>query len=254
MQLIDSHCHLDDARFDADREIILTRAANNGINTFIVPAVARSGWPKLRALAAAQSAIYPAYGLHPWFCNQHSDDDLDLLPAFLEQAVAVGECGLDGGKAGERTLTQSEQLHWFRAQLDIALAMELPVIIHACKAEDAVYREIRCRAGLTGIVHGFAGSAQQADALITQDFYLGIGSAITYPQNSRLQKVVAEMPLQRLLIESDAPDQPPHAHRGRRNEPAFLLEIVQKIATLRAQDTASIAEQCNRNARELFRL
>ncbi|PIP01703.1 MAG: TatD family deoxyribonuclease [Zetaproteobacteria bacterium CG12_big_fil_rev_8_21_14_0_65_54_13] len=253
MQLIDSHCHLDDLRFDADRAAVLTRAADHGVDTFIVPAVLRSGWPKLRDLAATyqQRTIYPAYGLHPWFCHLHSDDDLALLPDYLQQAVAIGECGLDGahGKSPEH-----EQLHWFRAQLDLALSMQLPVIIHACRAVDTVSREIRLRPGLSGVVHGFAGSAQQAGALIAQGFYLGIGSSITYAKNRRLQEIVSEMPLERLLVESDAPDQPPSTHKGRRNEPAFLLEIVRQIATLRAADTQVIADQCNRNVRELFRL
>jgi len=252
MQLIDSHCHLDDRRFDADRAGVLSRAAGHGIDIFIVPAVSRNGWPKLRELASAhQHTIYPAYGLHPWFCHLHSDDDLALLPDFLQQAIAIGECGLDGapGKSPEH-----EQLHWYRAQLDLALSMQLPVIIHACRAVDAVSREIRSRPGLTGIVHGFSGSAQQADTLIAQGFYLGIGSSITYAKNRRLQEIVSEIPLERLLIESDAPDQPPCTHKGQRNEPAFLLEIVQQIATLRAADMQVIVDQCNRNARELFRL
>jgi len=253
MQLIDSHCHLDDARFDQDRDIILTRAVNHGVDSYIVPAISRSRWPKLQNLAAIHHTIYPAYGLHPWFFLQHNDDDLDLLPLFLEQAVAVGECGLDGGRA-KSGKQQDEQLYWFRAQLDLALAMHLPVIIHAYKAVDEVCRELRRRPALTGVIHGFSGSAQQATTVITQGFYLGIGSSITYPQNKRLQSIVSEMPLERLLIESDAPDQPPYTRRGQRNEPAFLLEIVQQLATLRAADTASIADQCNRNARELFRL
>ncbi|WP_167632295.1 TatD family hydrolase [Mariprofundus ferrooxydans] len=250
MQLIDSHCHLDDVRFDQDRDIILARAADHGIDSYIVPAVSRSSWPKLQTLAATHhNTIHPAYGLHPWLCLQHNHGDLDQLPLFLEQAVAVGECGLDGGRANS-----GEQLYWFRAQLDLALAMHLPVIIHAYKAVDEVCRELRRRPALTGVIHGFSGSPQQAETVITQGFYLGIGSSITYPQNKRLQGIVTEMPLERLLIESDAPDQPPYTRRGQRNEPAFLLEIVQQLATLRAADTASIADQCNRNVRELFRL
>lgn len=253
MQLIDSHCHLDDARFDQDRDIMLMRAAAHGIDSYIVPAVSRSSWPKLQALTATHHTIYPAYGLHPWFCPQHNHDDLDQLPLFLEKAVAVGECGLDGGRA-DSGKKQDEQLYWFRAQLDLALAMQLPVIIHAYKAVDEVCRELRRRPALTGVIHGFSGSIQQAEAVIAQGFYLGFGSNITYPQNKRLQTIVNEMPLERLLIESDAPDQPPYTRRGQRNEPAFLLEIVQQIATLRTADTASIADRCNRNARELFRL
>ncbi|TLS67025.1 TatD family deoxyribonuclease [Mariprofundus erugo] len=249
MQLIDSHCHLDDPRFDADRAAVMARAAAVGVSHLVVPAVAFDGWQKLRALAAADGRISPAYGLHPWFCAQHDQAHLDALPAFLAEAVAVGECGLDGGRD-----LQAEQLYWFAAQLDVAVAMDLPVIVHAHKALDEVCREIRRRPALRGVIHGFAGSRQQADHLLAQGFYLGIGSAVTRPQNRCLHQIVAAIPAERLLIETDAPDQPPAAHRGARNEPAFLLEIVEQIATLRGVDTAVFADRCNRNARELFKL
>lgn len=250
-QLIDSHCHLDDGRFDGDRRYVLTRAAAAGVTGFVVPSVVCRGFARLRALAASSPVIHPAFGLHPWFCAQHAEEDLAILPEFLSGAVAVGECGLDGGAA---RAPEHQQLRWFTAQLDLALETGLPVIVHAYKAVDPVCREIRRRPGLRGVIHGFSGSQSQADVLIGLGFYLGVGSAVSYAQNRRLQQTVAVMPSERLLVESDAPDQPPAGHRGERNEPAFLLEIVQQIATLRGIDGADLVEICNRNVRELFKL
>ncbi|WP_186338890.1 TatD family hydrolase [Mariprofundus sp. NF] len=250
--MIDSHCHLDDLRFDQSRVAVLQRAQDAGVTAFIVPAVCRSGWPKLQHLALDHSSISPAFGLHPWFCNQHSDSDLSLLPQFLADAVAVGECGLDGSDLCR--FDMDSQLHWFQPQLQLALEHDLPVIVHAFRAVDDVIREIRQLPGLRGVIHSFSGSQQQADQLVKLGFYLGFGGAVTYPRASRVQGVVKHIPLEKLLIETDAPDQSPAAHRGGNNEPAFLIEILAQIATLRGTDSQALAAICNHNARELFRL
>lgn len=252
MQLIDSHCHLDDARFDPGRVAVLQRAKDAGVTSFIVPAVCRSGWPKLQQLALDHSSILPAMGLHPWFCNQHSDSDLTLLPQFLADAVAVGECGLDGSDLCR--FDMQLQLHWFRAQLRLALEHDLPVIVHAYKAVDLVIREIRCYPGLRGVVHSFSGSLQQAEQLIDLGFYLGFGGSVTHARATRLQTVVKAVAAESVLLETDAPDQPPSGRQGERNEPAFLIDILAHIATLRGTDSQALAATCNHNARELFRL
>ena len=249
--LIDSHCHLADPRFDADRPDVLARAAAAGIDSWVVPAVHRGQWSRLHDMAALRPSVYPAYGMHPWHHEEHHRDDLALLAQLLPQAVAVGECGLDAGR-GRAPL--SEQLVWFRAQLDLAIEFDLPVIVHGYKTLDTICREMRARPGLRGVVHGFTGSQQQAGELLGLGFLLGIGAAITRPQNRRLQAVVEALPADALLLESDAPDQPPFSHRGRRNEPAWLLEIAERLATLRAVPLLSLVEQCNENARGLFRL
>jgi len=230
----------------------LQHAKDAGVASFIVPAVCRAGWPKLQQLALDHASISPAFGLHPWFCDQHSDSDLTLLPQFLANAVAVGECGLDG--SDRCRFAMDAQLHWFRAQLQLAVEYDLPVIVHAYRAVDDVIREIRQLPGLRGVIHSFSGSQQQAEQLLKLGFYLGIGGAVTYQRASRLQRVVQYIPLEKLLIETDSPDQPPAAHRGQGNEPAFLIEILTQIATLRSMDIALLASICNQNARELFRL
>jgi TatD DNase family protein len=249
MQLIDTHCHLDDSRFDHDREVVLAQAKLAGIEQLIVPATTRKSWRKIAQLVERDDSILPAYGLHPWFCDQHQERDLKQLAGVLEQAVAVGECGLDFGK--ERA-PESVQVHWFRLQLELAAEKGLPVIVHAYKSLDRVLSELRSFPSLRGIVHSFSGSQQQAEALIKRGFYLGIGGAVTRTNASRLRNVVKQMPLEYLLLETDAPDQPGVAHRGARNEPAFLIEIAVEIATMRGMELSELIETCNHNARELF--
>jgi len=251
MQLIDSHCHLDDERFDIDRDAVLERAQHAGIDHFVVPAVAASGWSRLKVLAERYPNIHPAYGLHPWFCEQHSPEDLILLPQYLQHAKAVGECGLD---AMCKHVSMDDQLYWFRAQLTLAADYNLPLIIHAVKSIDLVLRALKEFPGLKGVVHSFYGSQQQADAVIAQGFYLGIGSAVTHAKNSRFRNMIATLPLEVLMLETDAPDQPSASHRGARNEPAFLLETLHAVATLQDISADEVASTCYANARRLFRI
>jgi len=251
MELIDSHCHLDDFRFDADLEQVIERALAAGVNCLIAPSARADGWQKLAALAAASRAICPAFGVHPWYCQEHDAEVLARLPAYLDHAVAVGECGLDFGKG---RAPESEQLYWFRRQLELAVDKNLPVIVHAYKALDRVISELRNFPGLRGVVHSFSGSQQQADALMERDFYLGIGGAITRTNALKLRNMVKQIPLEYLLLETDAPDQPTLAHRGERNEPAFLIEIAAEIATMRGMELSELTDICNHNARELFAL
>lgn len=252
MQIIDSHCHLDDERFDHDRDEVISRSKAAGIKDFIVPSVDRQGWIKLQQLFSRYDCISPAFGLHPWFCDRHRASDLEQLPACLDHAVAIGECGLDGSHLCHFDLKQ--QLPWFRAQLALAVEFDLPLILHAHKAVDLVLKELRKMPALRGVVHAFSGSQQQADQLIEQGFYLGVGGAVTFERASRLHAIVKNIPAEHLLLETDAPDQSPVFYRGARNEPAFLVEILAWVATLRGEDIDDLAAISCQNSRELFRL
>ena len=251
MEIIDSHCHLDDPRFADDFEGVIERAMAVGVNCFIVPSVRADGWERLAGLAAKYPSIRPAFGLHPWHCAGHGEDDLARLPAYLEHAVAIGECGLDFGSG---RASEAGQLHWFRRQLALAAEAGLPLIIHAYKSLDTVLRELKALPQLRGVIHGFNGSRQQAEQIMARGFYLGIGSAVTRPQAGRLRQLVAWMPAEQLLLESDAPDQPGYYHRGERNEPAFLIDTVREVASLRAVDISELLAVANTNAKELFHL
>ena len=253
MRLVDSHCHFDDDSFDADRGAALARARAAGVEAIVLPAISAATWPRLRALAARDAIYHASYGLHPMYMAEHKACDLDALPQWLEsgQAVAVGECGLDFYIDDPDPDAQRD---FFDAQLGIARELDLPVIVHARRAVDEVTRLARRHPGIRGVIHSFSGSEQQARQLIDLGFCLGFGGPITYPRANRLRGLVASLPLDALLLETDAPDQPDADHRGERNEPALLPRIAEEIAALRGISAREVAETTTRNAAKLFNL
>lgn len=253
VRLIDSHSHLDAAEFDADRTAVHARARLAGVVAQIVPAVDAASWPKLRQVCAEFSGLFPAYGLHPMFLTEHRPQHLDDLRDWIERdrPLAIGECGLDFFVEG---LDADAQQAYFDAQLRLARDFELPVIVHARRAVDAVIAAIRKVGSLRGVIHSFPGSAEQAAQLHKLGFMLGIGGPVTFERANRLRNVVATMPLEQLLLETDSPDQPGAAHRGQRNEPAHLVEVLDVVAALRDAPPERIAEASCANARRLFKL
>ena len=253
IELIDSHCHLDAAEFDRDRGQVVERARAAGVCAQVLPATHADEWPALRDAAAMDPGLHAAYGLHPTFLEHHRDAHLDQLGEWIERErpVAVGECGLDFFIDG---LDAETQLHFFEGQLRIARDADLPVIVHARRAVDQVTAAIRRIGGLRGVVHSFSGSPQQAAQLWDLGFMVGIGGPVTYERARRLRRLVADMPLEHLLLETDAPDQPDANNRGGRNEPALLVRVLDAIAGLRGQDREEIAAATTANARRLFNL
>jgi TatD DNase family protein len=253
VQIIDSHCHLDATEFDGDREGALRRAREAGVVAQVLPAVDADSWPVLRNLCQTHADLHPAYGLHPLFLDRHRVEHLDDLRNWLlkERAVAVGECGLDFWVEG---LDRAAQMRFFVAQLELARDFDLPVILHARKALDEVTAALRRIGGLRGVVHSFSGSREQAEALWKLGFHVGIGGPVTYPRANRLRGIVAEMPIEWLLLETDSPDQPLHGHQGRRNEPARLVDVLATVAALRGESSAVVADATTANANRLFGL
>lgn len=253
MRLVDSHSHFDAAEFDADRAAAHARAVAAGVDTQIVPAVDAAGWPKLRQTCADFPGLWPAYGLHPMYLDTHRPEHLPALRAWIERErpLAIGECGLDYFVEG---LDAEAQSFYFDGQLRLAREFDLPVIVHARRAVDAVIAAIRRIGGLRGVVHSFSGSAEQAAQLHRLGFLLGIGGPVTYERANRLRGIVAGMPLGQLLLETDSPDQPGAAHRGERNEPAFLVEVLDVVAKLRGMPREELAAATTANAERLFNL
>ena len=253
MILIDSHCHLDAPEFDADRDAVIARARTVGVMAQIIPAVAANGWTKLRALCTEDSGLYPAIGLHPMFLSEHRDEHLDDFWEFFRdfRPIAIGECGLDFYIEG---LDKQRQQFFFGQQLKIARTFDLPVIVHARKAVDAVISALHTAGRLQGVVHSFSGSQQQAEQLWNLDFCIGIGGPVTYERAARLRRIVATMPIEFLLLETDSPDQPGQGQRGQRNEPALLRDVLRVVAELRGVDEVEIAAATTRNAERVFRL
>jgi TatD DNase family protein len=252
-KLVDSHVHLDDAAFAVDRDAAIKRANLAGVDTMIVPAVDIGSWPRIQALCASHARIHPAYGLHPMFLAHHAPAHVDALSSWLDDgsAVAVGEIGLDFHVAG---LDHELQRFYFVRQLQLARERDLPVIVHARGALEEVRLTLHRIGGLRGVVHSFSGSEQQARQLWKMGFHLGIGGPLTYARAQRLRRIVMQMPIEFLLLESDAPDQPGAAHRGQRNEPAYVAEVLSCVAALRGEAEADIAAATRANARRLFGL
>jgi TatD DNase family protein len=252
-RLIDSHVHLDDAAFDVDRDDVLARARAADVDALVVPAVDRSSWDRIAVLQGRYAGVHPAYGLHPLYMDRHRPEHLEALAMWLSthRAVAVGEIGLDFhyGDADAQA-----QRACFQQQLELARTLDLPVIVHARRALEEVIQTLRAHPGLRGVVHSFSGSLEQARRLWRLGFHLGIGGPVTYERAQRLRRIVAQMPLEFLLLESDAPDQPGAAHRGQRNEPAHMLEVLRCVAGLRDRSTAEIAAVTTANAARLFGL
>ena len=252
LKLFDSHVHLDAREFDVDREDVLAAAHAAGVQEMLVPAIAASDWSSVRDLCARETGLYPAYGLHPLYVARHSDDDLVLLRTWLQDhpAAALGECGLD---FHDPALDRERQLQLLREQLRLAREFERPLVLHARGAFEQVILELQKFDGaLRGVVHSFSGSAEQAGRLWGLGFLIGIGGPVTYERARRLRRIVAGMPIEFLLLETDAPDQPDAAHRGLRNEPARLMEVLGCVAKLRDQPPAEVARATTANARRLF--
>jgi TatD DNase family protein len=251
--LFDSHCHLDAAEFDPDRTAVLARARAAGVMDQVIPAVDAASWPALRAVCAAEPGLHPAYGLHPMFLARHRREHLEQLVDWVERErpCAIGECGLDFHVEG---LDPETQRLYFGRQLRIAREFDLPLVLHARKAVEEVIHTLRRIGGLRGVVHSWSGSEAQARQLWQLGFHLGIGGPVTYERARRLRGIVATMPLEYLLLETDAPDQPLATHRGTRNEPASLLEVACVVAQLRGVEAEELALATSANARRLFGL
>lgn len=253
MAFIDTHAHLDDPRFDHDLTEVIERSLAVGIQQIIIPSIQASGWSRLRLLSQQYPQLLPAYGLHPMFMSQHRRTDIAVLRDWLKahSAIALGECGLDFYIPDPDKL---EQQWLFEAQLELASHYQLPVIIHARKSVEQVIQILRNFPTVTGVLHSFSGSQQQAEKLIEQGFFLGFGGPVTYSRATRLQALIKWIPLSALLLETDAPDQPDSDHQGQRNEPCYLTAIIKAICSLKAISVSELEEATTQNARHLFKL
>jgi TatD DNase family protein len=253
MQLIDSHCHFDDASFDADRQEALQRAHAAGVIEQVIPAVKAAWWPRIRRLCLDCPELHPSYGLHPMYLRDHQPADLESLHVWAarESPVAIGECGLDFYIHDPQPKRQQV---YFEGQLEVAREFDLPVIIHARRAVEEVINTIRRFPGSRGVLHSYSGSEQQALRLIDLGFVMSFGGPVTYERANKLRKLIRTLPLDSILLETDAPDQPDSEHRGQRNEPAYLPRVLQTISQLRGEPLERIAQQTRDNTRRLFRI
>ena len=253
LPIIDSHCHLDFPVFDHNREQLIAQCSQAGMKAIIVPGVVQPTWSNIQALCKDTPLLYPAYGLHPCFMEQHSQHHLPLLDAQLEQgALAVGEIGLDIFHHSENL---EQQLALFRGQLVIAQNHGLPVIIHCRKAHDVMLktlREVSFKAG--GIMHAFSGSLQQAERFIELGFKLGFGGAATYERAQKLRKILMAVPDSAIVLETDSPDIPPAFARNQPNSPYNLFRITDILAQVKGCEPATLARLSTQNVSQILDL
>ena len=258
---IDTHCHLDAPEFTADLPAVRARARQAGVGLCVWPAVRAADFERVRALATAHGDAY-ALGIHPLFTPHATEQDLQALEQALNQAqgdphlVAVGEIGLDGFVPG---LDMARQQHFYRAQLALAQRHGLPVLLHVRRSADALLSGLRQCPVVGGLAHAFNGSRQQADQFTAMGFKLGFGGALTFDRALQLRRLASDVPLNALVLETDAPDIPPRwlyrtqAERAQgavmgRNEPAELVRIAQCLAELRGMPLADLAQASTANA------
>jgi TatD DNase family protein len=262
---IDSHCHLDAPEFEADRDAVVARAQAAGVTQIVLPAVGPGNFGTVRDLAHRHGLSY-ALGIHPLYVERAEDEDLIVLRDALQRAtnpagrdvrlVAVGEIGLDHFVAGADL---AKQERFVVAQLRLAREFDLPVILHSRRSVDTLLKHLRTIRVRGGIAHAFNGSAQQAEIFVGLGFKLGFGGAMTFERALQIRRLAQSLPADALVLETDAPDIPPHwlyrtagerAHgASARNEPAELPRIAQTLAELRGLDLPALAELTSANVR-----
>jgi TatD DNase family protein len=263
--VIDTHCHLDRAAFDADRDAVLARARAAGVTDALVPAVEPAGWGGLLALCEREHGLHPALGIHPQALpgldpasdDRHLADLEDLL--VRRGAVAVGECGVDGPAAagawpGPHPAGLDRQAALLAGQLRVASRLGLPVILHVFRAHDAALRVVE-REGVPagGVLHSWSGSAEQVAPFARLGLHFSFAGPVTWERARRPLAAARAVPPDRLLVETDAPDQTPRPWRGR-NEPAFLPRVAEALAAAVGMGAGELAALTSANARRLFRL
>ncbi len=258
--LIDTHCHLDAAEYDADRDTVAAAAHNVGV-TIVVPSVARSNFAAVQDTCARYPGCYAAYGMHPMYVHVHQSADIDELRTWVqrEKPVAIGEIGLDlfQTRIDRPGVDQADfqlQEQFFKAQLKLAKDFDLPVLLHSRRANDQILKHLRCIKLKGGIAHAFNGSIQQANEFIKLGFKLGFGGAFTWPRASNLQMLARELPLEAIVLETDGPDIPPVWLGKGRNSPAEVPRIAEVLAELRGISVDEVARQTTANARSVLGL
>ena len=251
--LIDTHCHLDFIDFDADRTRILDECTQLGINTLFIPSVAQSQWGKTIEICDLYSHCKLALGLHPVFIEQHQPHHLSELNELvtLHKPIAIGEIGLD---FYIKELDKEKQIAYFTKQLLIANDHKLPLIIHNRKAHDECISVLQKYDHHGGIIHAFNGSIQQAMKYIEEGFLLGFGGMITYQRSSKLRALLEKIPIENIVLETDAPDMVVERHRGERNSPSYLIDILNSVASIKNSNLVDVANTTTDNALNTFNL
>lgn len=249
--LIDTHCHLDAAEFDADRDQVQAAAQAAGVRRIVVPAVAADSFGRVKNCVARYAGCVAAYGIHPLYVGQAEAGDLAVLRTWLvaEKPVAVGEIGLDFYVADS---DPARQEFFFVEQLKLAREFNLPVLLHVRRSVDQILKQLRRIPVVGGIAHAFNGSRQQAEEFIKLGFKLGFGGSMSFSGSTRIRELAGSLPIEAIVLETDAPDIPPAWLNRGRNAPAELARLAVVLAELRGMTPAQVAEQTTANARSVL--
>jgi TatD DNase family protein len=253
MMLIDTHCHLDAAEFDVDRDSVAAQSLQNGVGGIVIPAVARNNFDKVIALSVKHKHCAYALGIHPMYVDAASLNDLEILDQYVRNhdPVAIGEIGLDYFLTNPRENPDNieRQQTFYVEQLKIAHHYQLPVILHVRNSIDEILKQLRKYKLSGGIAHAFNGSFQQAQQFIDLGFKLGFGGAMTYSRALKIRELAVKLPLEAIVLETDAPDIPPEwVGKGGRNSPLELPKIAQVLAELKQVNVSQVVDITSANA------
>ncbi|MGB0496105.1 MAG: TatD family hydrolase [Kangiellaceae bacterium] len=254
INLFDTHCHLDFPQLADKLDLYLAKSEEAGISGILIPGVKKEGWRAIRQITARYPICHSALGLHPLFIDEHDERDLHDLEMALSVGPisAIGEFGLDYQKS---KINSAQQVKLAKAQISIAMTAGLPIVLHVRKAHDEmikVLNQLKFKGG--GVVHAFNGSEHQAGKYIEMGMKLGFGGAMTFPRAAKLHRLAKNLPLESIVLETDAPDMAPVTCRLPHNTPLHLFDNFRSLITLRNETPVEIAAQTTTNALEVFKL
>lgn len=255
MKLFDTHAHVAADAFDADREEVVQRARDAGVSQILCIGDTLEASQAAIRLAESDDGLWASAGIHPHYAGEAGADFESSLKELLShpRAVAVGEVGLD---YHYDFAPRDAQLEVFRRQVRLAIEVEMPLIIHNRKADEDIVKILQEEGAhrVGGVFHCFWGDEALADKVLDMGFYLGVGGPVTFKKSDELREVIKKAPRERLLVETDAPYLAPVPYRGRRNEPAYVVETAKCLAALLEMDLEELADVTTQNARRLFHL
>ena len=248
--LIDTHCHLDLEPLHGRLDEIVSVANQSGVTQFVVPGVHPDGWGRITALAALYKEIFPAFGIHPMHAAAADDDSLTRLAQLAPDGIAIGEIGLDPAY----TVSLERQERAFREQLRLAVSLGLPVLVHCRRAFQRtlhIMQEEQAQQ-VGGIMHAFSGSPEMAREFIRLGFVVSISGMVTRERAVRPLRLVRELPLEHLVLETDAPDMTPDRYKGQFNQPAYLRETLRAVAEIKGVEPLVVAQSSRSASRKIL--
>lgn len=252
--IFDTHAHLDDRAFDADREALLSQLPSNGVGLLMNPGCSLASSLAAVELAKKYDYVYAAVGSHPDAADEVNEQVLSRYRELVKKnpkVRAIGEIGLD---YHYEDIPREIQQRAFRAQMALAAELNLPVIVHEREAHEDGMKIVREYPGVTGVFHCFSGSLEMAQWLIARGWYIGFGGVLTFKNAKKALQVAANIPLERIVLETDCPYMAPEPFRGRRNDPGKLCRVAEKLAQLRGKTAEEIQAVTLENGRSLYRI